>query len=712
MIKKNILRIFCFLLAIMSASSAFCLVISSNEPARDPFFDIVCSYDSKSEKVRIEYRMSSEDVSNYSECLIYVYRLPLGVSPENIDSDEIEPVTEGKKPSNRSDFEITVNSPTERLSSYVLSMQTKNGRVSSDFIVPSVEGCAASSGFKGIESNDILSAADSALKAAVVKVDIDRLDGGTSGYLFSVYGETHIFSRQYVSELDKAIKNYRGTGTVVYLRMISDEFVGGLACDNAASQSRLYAYTSFLLSRYSGEEYGGLAGIILGNGDSSALTTYVKRYAASVYAVGAAAEDAGINCPMIIPTDGNEKIIKSFLTVFCSMSSQYRLPKCTVMLESDRIPFAVKANEEESEVSVEKNSNSGYITADTLATFEHYLKNLSSRTDGIYPSVIYHWDPSLAENAEVLTASYVYNYYKLYFDSSALSYLVCFDGLSGEYADRLSDAVKYTATSLASKYEEDEKILEFLGLSSWKSEIFGFSESKAHSDKLSLKDVEEKPSNNVIGVYEYFDFSSASDISAWYEGGGCDGILSVKNDFGKGLTAKMGLGYNGEGFITHNYKYKESFNYTDRISIEFSFDTLEKEENKYGIRIILGGDGFLCEYSSDGFSPNEKHTVYLDVSSLTEQNEVKYIKIISSGDADNEYKLSLYSMKAESFVYEDEELKNLIEEERERLKSTYGEEKIRRGAVAFVIIVFALTAVVMIIISRKRRTKIRSSEEK
>jgi len=716
-VKRNIMKLLCFMIAFSIMMSALCFIAFSSESGSDssPFYNIICIYDSNTETVKIEYRMKSDDVKKYSGNDIFVYALPVNTYPTYIEETQLEPVSEALTASNRSTVEIPVLKLEERLSAYVLGIDTGRETVYSEIFAPNAGGISVNSSFKGVNSTNVAYVTESAAGTVILEVNTDLLDGGTSGYLYTVGDQTYTFSGSYVSELDGIMKIYGGLGCDVYLRFISEEGPLSLLSSNYSDQRNIYAYTSFLCSRYQTDEYGEIAGIIPSKPCIDGSQYFTKEYAASLYAAAAALEDIGKSCPLILPLSGNIYQIQAFLNDFSNISAKYGLPTVTVMIESDRTPYGMGNDITEAVDSgeiikgnINKSFNSGYLSPENLSNFESYIKSVSNRTGCIFPEMIYHWLPSSELGKDAASAAYVYNYYKLYFESNVISYIVSFDSFedNSETPKTLTNTVRYIDSNLSDDHIDTDKILNYFGFSDWEDEIDGFSEKDIVSSTIIKNKLYHKSPISITGSYNYFDFSSASGMSGWFSGSECTGLSSGKTDFGKGLTARFSNNSVGGCFIAYKYKYLESFKYTDLISIDFSIDTVDETTeigSDYGVYIILGGEDFQFEYVAEGLAPKQKYTVYADVSNLTELNEVKYIQIGSFGEVtdSHEHRMHIYSVNAESSQYSDEELAELIESERERLKSDETEATLNRVAVAFIVACVIITAVVMIMVSRR-----------
>lgn len=684
----------------------------TEEPVHSPFYNITCDYDSSAEKIKISYRMTSEDVKKYENGEVFVFALPVNKKPSDIESLGLEPVLADLKVSNRSDIEIPAKTLSGRLSSYVILIRDGDNVVCSDLIVPPMEISMAESKFKGIDAR-LGTVTDSRAKTAILQVDTGKLDGGSAGYLFSIEDKTYIFSSSYIAELDRIMKVYTGAGCDVYIRLVCGTDEQKLLSHNYEDQRFIYACVSFLASRYLGEAHRGIAGFILGNSGYTNDTSNVNAYAASVYAAALGINDVSASSAIVIPVGDVYSKATEFISALSSISSRYTLPKLTVMIESERVPYGINNTItdsidegvvfEKGISQTQKGYNVNHISSETINPFLNYLRSLANRTGCVYSSIIYNWTPPAGVTGNAAVAAYVYNFYRLYFETNVISYIASLDGLDPECitAREISDALKYVDSNLYSNAIDTNLLLEYFGIADWENEIAGFSMSELTTQNMRNVSVEKTPPKNVLGTYDYFDFSSSSGMTGWYEGSGCLGIAAGKSSFSKGLMAKFKSDGDSIDFVAHNYKYSESFKYTDIISVEFSFEGAEDAE--YSIYIILGGADFCFEFSADELVGNKKHTVYLDVENMTESSEVEYIRIGAISNRDEEYRMYLYSVKAESFLYDDKEFAELIDSERERLKTSLEEDRIKPAAIALFALALIITAVIMIMVSRRTR---------
>ena len=271
----------------------------------------------------------------------------------------------------------------------------------------------------------------------------------------------------------------------------------------------------------------------------------------------------------------------------------------------------------------------------------------------------------------------------------------------------LTEIIKYIDSDKADKAFDRNRIAKYFGEDSFDSLIFGFAADKTVRRRIYNYSIYKNQPINIRGYASYFDFSAAASQSGWYLGNGCVSISSVKNNSTRYMSAKMKASKGENAFIVYNYEYSESFAYTDYIAIDFAV-TSEGTNETFDLSIVLGGDGFTCEYQMYGLFENSRYTVYLDTASLNTETLTDFIRIGTSynSDTEEEYQLELYSINALSKIYDNNDLEKLIEAERERLKSyadSSESKEIDYTAIVLIVFVVLLTFLVMFMIARTQR---------
>lgn len=359
--------------------------------------------------------------------------------------------------------------------------------------------------------------------------------------------------------------------------------------------------------------------------------------------------------------------------------------------------------------------NSGYISSENLSVATAFLISLARKYGHVSEALIYLWEPDRDTTGNALSASYVYNYYRLYAQKENVSsFIVSFaekENAGDTYAaNELIHRIRYIDVKGADEYVRADEVLKYFGLFDWREVISDEDRQRLASNVIGGGDFLRTAPSGIKGTYIYFDFRSTVGLNGWYAGTGCSSVALDRDEYGRALVA----GFNGEGealgeycFAAYGYKYEESFRYTDYIAIEFSVGDRGSDEKEYEILLKLGGDGFTNEYRGGGFVAGKKYTVYIDVSSMTSDNVVQYLRIGAKGieGTEHDYSLNIYSVKALSTKYSNAELGDKIAEERERIMNDDTDSGTDPRAVVLTIAVIALTAAVIVLTTVQGRRR-------
>lgn len=669
----------------------------TSEDKRSPFYNVSCQYEKQTGKIKLEFRMKSEDVKRYSGREIKLYALTASQSVEDIP--ELLPIASGLKPSNRTGAEVRAVDLSDRLSYYVFAMQTDSGLICSDPILPEIPSVGVALPFKGIDSESSAHVFDSAAGTVVLDVDIDKLIGNGSGYLYPTSDYTYTFSSTYLDSIDKLVKLYRSDSRKTLIRLLSSSGENKILSEDYTDQRSIYAYVGFLFSRYITEEYGGIGGIILG--DSSLTTAQgAKSYASSLYAAAAGLADVGGACPLIVPISADPTRSFAFLDSICPMTELFGGIKFTVMVESAGTPRGFN-DEYFASLDVDAPAlepTKDVISVDNLSELTHRIER--EYRSSVYPNIIYNWMPDGSISGDAAAVAYAYSYYEL-FASERVS---CFIVTANEGFDVSIPTVKYINTDLRDKYVNDDSVSRIFG----KEVLEKLAGTRISELSISENKVEFGALPRFLGTVDYFDFSSSSGLSGWFSGESCSAVFLDSDNKGRSLNASLLLGEDsssGSAFIVYNYKYPESFSYTDYIAIELCVDA-EAVNNAYRVTITLGGEDFLCEYTTSGMISGSSRTLYLDVRELDSSDTVNYLKISvdQTSGSKSDARLKLYSVTANSLRYNNSTLKAHIKAERERIMNDGETDKkgIDMNAVLFLAVPVVLTGFVMVGVSRRR----------
>ncbi len=716
--KKNCRRLSALILAVVLLMVALpAPVLAEDAENASPFSNVTCVFDSDASKIKLEYRMKSEDVKKYADCEIELYALSASQSIEDIPS--LEPKVTGLSPSNRAGAEVRYEGLYDRLSSYVFVMETDDGLVCSEPMLPRVETSRPDIPFKGIETSSTALAVGMTAETVIVDISTDSLISNGSGYLYSTTGYTYTFSSTYLHEIDDLIMLYRGAGRRILFRLVVGPRTAELYTVGYELQRTVYSCVSFLYSRYEAEKFGGINGLVLDTAERS-IPENAESCAQMLYAAAAGLSDAGADCPLVLPIGEDIINMTDFLDSLVAELGESTM--FTLMLESRRTPYAVDDNyismlEDDAEAAKAllnpSNSMSRYISAENLRRLTQLIDR--EYKSSIYQDIIYHWTPGENVTGEAAVASYVYNYYALTQFGRAASFII---SPNGRTENDLIETVKYINTDLRESFIDDGRILDIFDLTSWSRHFNRYDPSKLQTMTVKSKLVQPISPPRFIGTVDYFDFSSSDDVSGWYAGQNCNSIYADNTKFGRSFNAEFDFPFEsipGAAFVSYTYRYSESFKYTDYIAVELSVES-EAADVPFDVTISFGGAGFIYEYKAVELPVGAVRTLYLDVREFDESMVTDFLRITVEPHGGNAStaKLCLYSVTANSLTYNSERLENYILSERERLKNDGSEsigDDVRRNATVFLAAILAVTVLVMVMLSRRRRKKLPDEED-
>ncbi len=692
-----------------------------------------CSYSSG--KISIKGTLRHNSVLKYQNGTISVYALSPEQDVSDIYSGEVEPVLENSAISIRFEFSVSGVSVLSRLKKYAVAVIGENGPVLVDSPrYPSVKASEKGMAFKGVETGIVAGAVETAAGLSMLDVDLGTLvSKGNNGYIYSVDENRYFFDRNYVTKLDSKVKILTGANCAVYLRLSGLEVFY-----DSQKQLDIYATVRFLCSRYSSYEDGLVCGIVMGERmneqipDDKTTEQYAKASYDTIYTILAAADDANNPTSVVLPVSDawgeNAEVgvpaSDKYLDALFAVCARYSESRFAVMAELTKNPYAIDNDYIEQMGSAQGNDGAkkraelikaapdcGYISTENAELFCSEFKSLSEKHFGKAVKLALSWSPSENTTKTALNAAYVYNYYKLFFAGQVDSFVLSLPDDEGLQSDALGDLkykMKYIDTDKSLQVGESAK--EVFGISDWKNEIPAFDQSllavRTVKDSLTL---EKKQREDIIGTYDYWDFSDQSGNSGWLAGVGCSSLSIENSSDGRALVAKLssdGALPGGYSFFTYKYEEKESFKYNDYLIVDLLLTA--KDNSSFELNIMLGGEDFLYEYRSDGVASGQKYTLSLDITDISEKNPIEYIRICSKDitSAEGEYTLDLYSVRAASRSYGDEELAQLIQMERDRIHGK-GENINEEGPEIFWVLVVgatvAVTVIVMIMVNRSKK---------
>lgn len=353
-----------------------------------------CKYDYIRSTVTVSGTVNHKVLTSSSDAKVAIFRVMPWENAEDVIL-ESQPLSE-QPVSIKFDFSVPCPEVIDRLCMYAVALIMPDGerKLMTSPRYPDCTSVSASSlDFKGISTVNVADAVEYGAGSIVIDVYLDKLESGKqSGYLYSIDDYIFYFDRAYIDSLDVLVRSCYAAGTDVILRFLvsspsvepvvtdiepevpddTDDPAGeetetdvtpalpkysAISVENIKETVRLFAYTDYLVSRYSGSSNGKISGIIIGRGaddpgiynNSYAFGSfYFDLYARAAAVIGIASGKnlSGGKIALIIPvTDriacGEYENSYDFLDYVCDYLSSRTTLTYTVMLESTSNPYGL-----------------------------------------------------------------------------------------------------------------------------------------------------------------------------------------------------------------------------------------------------------------------------------------------------------------------------------------------------------------------------------
>ena len=689
--------------------------------------NVSVSFDSSAYTVSVSGTIGHKTVTKYSGGQIELHRLNVEKDVSSIFNDPSS-LIDSKPISIQFNFDVKVSDLTEAYSQYVVVISSVDEEkvILTSPCVPSndekkMTQASAEDDFKGVSSEVTVDAIDVNPSLVVFDVFLDRLENiNGNGYYFSVDNKYYYFDREYINELDNKIKAYTDTNCKIYLRFVFDSTAD---YNNATSElfEKVYAYSYYLAQRYNGGDYGAFEGIIAGeNVDrfsvyvNSDIEAYLKFYSMYLYIISESAHLVNPEMRIFVPisdiadtmgydTDGYAS--ESFLMSLSKMmEGLYSAPPAlSVMLCGERTPLKNTTKYPEDEVMpIDDYASYRYYTTEKISDFEMMLTFVSNRSEVLKGDYAYLWSPKAELSGSMLTAAYAYNYLKLYFESSAESFVVSLN--SATKISDLKHVIKYIDTPRFS--DAVEASLEMIGAESWIDLIPKFDKTLVEKFRLSEITPIDLSGVNVKGSYDIWKFSELNGIGGWYSLNGCSSMsIKISSDFGRCLVAKI-QPYNeisGQySSIICSFGEEKDISFADYITYTLGIACESDATEVFEVKFVIGSQDEIIE-STQILKAGSINDITLDIKGLS---SISYMQINIKAVSNQEIPYNLYINKISehSEKYTDAELKKLEEkhdEDETYNNNIFSDVPITSTAIVSLCVVLTIVAVAFVLIFKK-----------
>lgn len=615
---------------------------------------------------------------NYKNCKLALYRLNYTESEEAAFAFDAEPISVISMTS-KFEFHIPISDAPSVFEKYAVRVYSDKDEipfVPIDYAkyIENYDIYALSASIptpvspKGIQSENAAFVESSNAAHIVEDVYLDEMQNDkNSGYLHTANGKYYYFKKEYIDILDKKIKQYYASGCAVYLRILCRDGEGRLVSPMTLEDDLFTASAiDFLCSRYSENENGKIAGLILGEKTDLAskynytgelsLDRYVKKYVCFFRMVYNTAKQNNSKLKIYIPiSDASTEERFSEEDLLGGMYDKNALLKSLCR----EIGFGGNAEWQlffENEEVGSTLSNTAEISA--LAS-KYKAEYTSSPT-----SVMYFFKPS--KETKSLCAEYAYLYYKLKFENKADAFVLSFsemekDGSFNGYGEALN-LIKYTDTARSA--EVSAPWLAYFNAGNWNELVSGYNEFSLEAVKLSEKPLAENLDGytDIKGKIDLWDFSAAHSSLGWDAGSGCNLTKYSEDETGTFLYSEFSALYDGDfSSIIYTYETPTDYSKFPIVEFELAVNSGNAADENFEVCISFAGEKGIIE--STGTVQNGKIcSLFADLSDFSEKGNIRYIKIQVKGAGKSE-NLRIYRITGHSTEYDDAELLEAFERE-------------------------------------------------
>lgn len=719
----------------------------------------VCRYDPATSTVKIEGTINHRVLTEAKNCRIALFCVPSWRTAEGFIND-IEPMSEAVM-SKRFEFSVAADEVKDILSLYAVAIIYSDGEraLVAPPRYPMTDGdddTVTAIGFKGVGTDSAAETLECGAGTVLIDVYLDSLeDGRHSGYLQSVGGMSFYYNREYINDLDMRVRSASVAGASVLLRLLVSPAEGerdplpyaaansygaayrGIVISDEVSAITVYAYISFLCSRYNGGSAGKISGLVLGfcadtpavsNFCASTGPMYYEIYSRTLAVVGIAA-GRGVRLFVSVgdSRDANGAGAYDFAAGVAEYISRHTDLEFTLMVDSASNAYhldddyfdlptlggdeditlggvgddtmisdksAVDSNAWDNDIYsnaiaerpelYKTSADDGYFAADDITPLSDMLRQLCGEYSSVTDNFVWCWTPGDNTGGSALSVLYAYCYMAMS-AAGAEAFILHTD--SARFAT-LSHLVKYIDGD--DSESETAYALEVLGASSWRELLPNFDGIATGGRRIIER---ELTIGEHITLGSYMLWSSVATYGAhgWSQGPGCDTLRYVFEDDVGCLKAQLSdAGQGAYSDICRLSSVSEPAMYTSLIGLDISCSG-DGGDDLYEVKLIVySGDATLegkCVVR-DG----ERCMLYLDISDISAIDAVRVAARRVSGIGGitlRTYSLGLYSEK-----YTSGELDVLIGEAKragDGVSDISAGEKNSRAPVA-VLLIFAMTA--------------------
>ena len=578
----------------------------------------------------------------------------------------------------------------------------------------------------------------------VIPVYLDSIfTDDSNGYVYQADDLQLLFNKAYIDELDAQIRSLSLFGTDVYLKFLlrSGSSLSVAMSDGAEyalpnvfddkTVLAIHALTDFLASRYSGGDRGKISGVVLGKAWDNAprynayngvsFEQYVMLCGHYTAVVSNALRDVDPKLNVVIPVDGNGFFVeqdeveitsgrlsaKALLSALMSYfdESTYSGLKCMLLVETDETPLEITSNDLSQGINLEKELDENKFYIGKQGVISEFLNELASKYKSASKTYSVSWSPQKQLRGNALCAAYAYAFYELLTDANVVFFNVEFSQ-KAENREGLNDLIFILKNiDSANSNQATRNVLAFFGKKTWNEVFEGRNLSLPSTKTRYTADILTKAPDNIKGEFYYFDFSKSFLPDGWVGGVGCSDLKIDRLSTGeKVLKSNFFVGNKDFCDLIYTYEYSENISHTPYI--RFNLEIVSEQLSPlYEIKFLFNAENATFE-SHTVAKGNELQEIILDMTDVKDFSTLKSVRISVRclDDTVDNCSLSIHNIVGCSTEYNDEQLRDLIAEDRDKKNEDSNSEIslwVRIGVVAVVVLLSALVGFILILILKK-----------
>ncbi len=500
----------------------------------------------------------------------------------------------------------------------------------------------APNAFKGIMTENGVAAESAGAGTVILDVYLDELISMKNiGQLHSVYNGYYYFTMSIVGELDRRIGSASVSGADVILRFLvrggkeslpfaypstSDALLRSMRADDWEGMMYIHAVTDFLISRYNGGDYGSVKGIIVGSkineaasynsmGQEYTLSEYVNRYMSVLRVICASVSKRASDVKVYVPISGEW----SDTAVGGEVSGHYDTPLLLYAIAESvqREGYMPLSLAIESDVRGEKGELiTKRVGVDNINILINEMSSPLGSTCG-FDELAFIWQPDLTDDDRLR-----YEYCRAY----GLLYASGVDVFAVDLYGALSEDISDTMLSFA--YIDTKNVLVHLppdlGAFLYKNDEVISTDGKLRyraMREISSYSFEGTLSYDVLGRYDYFDFTSSYDSLGWRAGSGCTAIESSPSSAGQRMLEARS---NGDLALYYIFDEPEDMSMLSTLALDMKV----KGEGEATVTLMIDGDE---KVEISAIADTEKSiALYFDISEYSAKN-LRSLKLSVTG---------------------------------------------------------------------------------